>query len=500
MSEQASPPLISRLYIGDQTLDAGSGGVHAHLHPVSGAVQASVPLAGAAEVDTAVACAKEAFKTWRFWHPEKRRDVLLRLAQLIEQHAADFAALAVLDNGTALMAANHGAQIAKEWVAYYAGWADKLDGQLTASYGKQGEHSYTLPQPYGVIGIIITWNGPLISLGMKVAPALAAGNTIVCKPSELTPFAADLFTRLVFEAGIPRGVFNLVTGTVAAGEALVRHPDVRKVSFTGGPTAARRIMAACAEQLKPSLLELGGKSANLIFPDADLDTALPYAVVSSIGFMSGQGCAFPTRLLVHESIYDDVVARVAAIAGQMKVGDPGAPDTIVGPLVNAAACERVMGMIERAVESRAGRLVCGGTRLAGNYITPTVFADVDPRSEIAQVEVFGPVLVVMKFATEEEAVALANDTEYGLSAYIQTNDVRRIHRLAELLDAGTVYVNGARQIRANTPFGGLGISGIGAEGPGRSARGRCGGHRRRQRWRRGGGAAVGRPHAAGAGA
>ncbi|MDB5425394.1 MAG: aldehyde dehydrogenase, partial [Phenylobacterium sp.] len=336
-------------------------------------------------------------------------------------------------------------------------------------FDTRGEFSYSAPEPYGVVGIIITWNGPLISLGMKVAPALAAGNCVVVKPAELTPFAPDLYARLVREAGVPDGVFSLLPGGIEAGEALVRHPKVEKVSFTGGPIAARKILAACAEQLKPAVLELGGKSASLLFPDTDIDAACQRAVQWSIGVMAGQGCALPTRLIVHESIHDEVIEKLVAIAKSYKVGDPFEEGVRVGPLINAAACDRVMGMLDRVRSEKSGRIVMGGGRCGGslagkNYIEPTIIADVDPASEIAQIEVFGPVLIVMKFATEDEAVAIANDTEYGLAAYIQSDNAKRVHRLAERLKAGGVYVNGATQIYPHTPFGGLGVSGYGKEG------------------------------------
>jgi len=458
-----------KLRIAGRVLSEGSGGVHEHIDPVTGRAQARIPLAGKAEMDEAVEAAAAAFERWRRWAPEARRDVLLRLSELLKANTEEFARLAALDGGTPVTLGKAGVNLAVEWTAYYAGWADKLDGQVLSTYGTRGEFSYSSAEPLGVVGIIITWNGPLISLGMKVAPALAAGNCVVVKPSEMTPFAADLFGKLVAEAGIPPGVCTVIPGAVEAGDALVRHPKVEKVSFTGGPIAARKILAACAEQLKPAVLELGGKSASLVFPDADLDAVCAGAVYQSIGILSGQGCALPTRLLVHESIYDTAIEKLVAVARTIKTGDPFDPQTIVGPLINAAACERVLGMIERARSSGAGRIVIGGSRMqaavpGGHYIEPTILVDVDPASEIAQVEVFGPVLTVMKFRTEDEAVAIANSTAYGLAAYIQSNDVKRIHRLAERLRAGAVYVNGGSPIKANTPFGGMGLSGYGREG------------------------------------
>jgi aldehyde dehydrogenase (NAD+) len=326
----------------------------------------------------------------------------------------------------------------------------------------------TLPQPYGVIGVIITWNGPLISLAMKIPAALAAGNTVVVKPSELTPFCGELFADLVAQAGIPEGVVNVLPGDRAAGAALVVHPLVQKVTFTGGPTTAREILHSCAELMKPSVLELGGKSANIVFEDADLDVACFHGAFMSVGALSGQGCALPTRMLVHSDVYDEVVERVSAIAKGIPVGDPFDPATASGPVINQVALDRILAMIDRAKLDGA-RLVTGGARLGGAlargyFIEPTVFADVNSESELAQNEVFGPVLAMTSFGTDEEAIQIANSTPYGLSAYIQTHNLRRAHRIAEDLAAGEVLVNGARNLAVHRPFGGIGRSGFGKEG------------------------------------
>jgi aldehyde dehydrogenase (NAD+) len=461
--------LSAVLRIGHEEVSTGSGGKHEHRHPVSGEVQATIPLAGEAEVERAVEKAGRAFEGWRRTPPELRREILLRLAGLTREHTSEFARLAAHDGGTPMMMGAGMAVLAAEWTAYYAGWCDKLSGQLFSTFDTRNEFAYSVAEPIGVVGIIITWNGPLIGLAMKAVPALAAGNCVVVKPAEITPFAPDLFARLAQRAGVPDGVLSMLPGAVAAGEALVRHPKVEKISFTGGPAAARRILAGCAEQIKPSVMELGGKSASLLFPDADLDAACQRAVQWSIGVLAGQGCALPTRLLVHADVYDAAVAKLVEIASAYKVGDPFEPGIAVGPLISAAACERVMGMLERVRAESSGRIVLGGHRCGGalagkNFIEPTIIVDADPVSEIAQIEIFGPVLVVMKFRDEDEAVRLANCTPYGLAAYIQTNDVGRVHRLAERLKAGGVYVNGATQIRPHTPFGGLGISGFGKEG------------------------------------
>ncbi|MBF6207389.1 aldehyde dehydrogenase [Nocardia abscessus] len=460
----------AHLRYGDKVLDEGSGGFFDHRHPFTQQVQARIPLAGAKEVDEAVELADSVAGEWRRWSPEARRNVLNKLADLLLEHRQEFAELAALDGGTPTSYGLGGVDNAVNWTRYYAGWCDKLSGELLSTLDTRGQFAYTAPEPYGVVGIIITWNGPLISLGMKVAPALAAGNCVVVKPSEFTPFAPDLFARLVREAGIPDGVCSILSGGMEAGEALVAHPKVKKISFTGGPVAARHIMRSCAELLKPAVLELGGKSAALVFPDGgDLDMLAARALRWSIGVFAGQGCVLPTRLLVHEDIYDDLLDKLVEQVRGYKVGDPFDPEVTVGPLINAAAVERVCGMLDRARSEGAGRIVFGGGRPGGeladkNFVEPTIIADADPEHEIAQVEIFGPVLLVMKFSTEDEAVELANATPYGLGAFIHSTDLTRVHRLAERLNAGGIYVNGAKPNLPHTPFGGLGLSGFGKEG------------------------------------
>jgi len=459
-----------QLRYGDKVLDSGSGGVYEHRNPYTGAVQAVIPLAGAAEIDEAVELAAAQAQAWRRWTPEARRDVLTRFGDLLIEHRQDFADLQALDGGTPTQFGLRIIDNSISWARYYAGWVDKLSGELISTLDSRGYFSYTAPEPYGVIGAIITWNGPVISLGMKVIPALAAGNCVVVKPSEFTPFAPQLYARLLAQAGVPAGVCSILPGGPAAGEALVSHPKVAKVSFTGGPDAARKIMRACAEQLKPAVLELGGKTASIVFPDAgDLEAVAVRAVRDCIGVLAGQGCAVPSRLIVHEDIYDEVVERVTVVAATYKMGDPFDPEVKVGPLINAAAVERVRGMLDRARRDNAGRIVLGGNKARGdlvekNFIEPTIIVDADPSHEIAQVEIFGPVLLVFKFSTEDEAVALANCTPYGLGANIQSTSLTRVHRVAERLHAGGIYVNGARQNLPHTPFGGVGISGYGKEG------------------------------------
>jgi aldehyde dehydrogenase (NAD+) len=468
MIDMASRPAV-HLHIAGERFDTGSGGHHGHVDPSTGQIDATIPLAGPGEVDRAVNAADAAFRHWRRTPPEERRRLLLRLADLIEANAEEFGRRGTMDNGTPASVVGGMTGSAVEWTRYYAGWSDKITGELSSNFSSGvGELNYTLLEPYGVVGIIITWNGPLISLAMKIPAALAAGCTVVCKPSELTPFSAELFMDIVEEAGFPAGVCSILPGDAAAGEALVVHPKVRKVSFTGGPATASKILHACADTMKPVTLELGGKSANIVFDDADLETACGLGTMMSVGVLSGQGCAFPTRMLVQQPVYEDVVARVAMVAKGIPVGDPWDPTVLAGPVVNEAALERILGMIERAQKDGA-RLVTGGSRIGGDlaggyFIEPTVFADVDPDSELAQNEVFGPVLAMTPFADEEEAIRIANNTRYGLSGYIQSQSLSRGLRVAEELVTGEVLINGAANLRVQRPFGGIGISGMGKEG------------------------------------
>lgn len=457
------------LHIGAQALNKGSGGTFEHRNPTTGQVQAQVPLAGPAEIHQAIAAATDAFQSWRRWKPSQRRDVLLTLADLLAAHEAEFTRIAALENGAPVRSGGGRAMLAQQWTRYYAGWADKLEGSVTGAFIRGEDFTYSQPEPYGVIGIIITWNVPLVSLCMKVIPALAAGNCVVVKPSEYTPFTPELFMCLAKEAGIPAGVINTLPGTAEAGNALVAHRHIEKVTFTGGPATARKIMATCAEHLKPSVMELGGKSAYIVFADAALDSAVRDAVSMGLSAMSGQACILGSRVLVQRDIYASFLDKLVAAARQLTCGDPSDPTVSFGPVINGASCERILGMIQCAVEQRAGRLVLGGSRMGdewanGYFVEPTIFADVDPDADIAQEEVFGPVLCVMPFDNEAHAIALANNTRFGLAAYIHTQDVSRVHRVADQLHAGSVYVNGAFPVPAHSPFGGQGESGFGREG------------------------------------
>ena len=458
------------LRIGTELRTVGSGGVHEHVYPPTGQVQGSVPLAGVDDVDAAVRAAHEALGEWRAWRPAQRTRVLMKLAELMVTDREELARLSVLDNGMTHGMGHLMVDTMANWTAYYAGWADKIEGRVTSLPAQQRELAYTVAEPYGVVGIILTWNGPLISVGMKLIPALAAGNTVVLKPSELTPYATERVVQLAVDAGIPAGVISYILGGPETGDALVRHPLVQKVSFTGGPSTAQKILAACADSLKPAVLELGGKSANVVFSDADIDTAVTINAYGVLGTLGGQGCAIPSRMLVHDAVYDQVVDKVCAVVGGLRCGDPFDSGTVISPLITRAAQQRVLAMIARAQSEGAGKLLIGGGAPGGElasgfYVEPTVFGDVDPASELGQVEVFGPVLSLMRFSTEEEAIAIANGTPYGLASYVHTRDLGRVKRLTTQLHAGGVYVNGAQPVLGcELPFGGVGISGYGREG------------------------------------
>jgi aldehyde dehydrogenase (NAD+) len=453
------------LLIGGERLRDGSGAAFAHVNPATGRVQHEMRLAGAAEVERAVRVARGAFAGWRRSRPARRAEILGRLCELVARDGERLALLSALENGMpAWQFSGPQLGIVQAWLRYYAGFADKLEGLVTASWPAENLE-YTLPEPLGVVAAIIPWNAPMISLAMKVPAALAAGNCVIVKPAEFTPFTAMHFAELALEAGLPEGVLQVLPGAAECGEALVRHADVAKVSFTGGTVAARRVMAACAETLKPALYELGGKSANIVFDDADLAHAIPYSAAFPMN-NSGQGCQLPTRLLVHRPIYDTVVEGVRATVAHLKVGDPLAADTFMGPVVSEAALRRILADVERARAEGAGTLLCGGERLPGDgwFMAPTVFAGVDPRSRLAQDELFGPVLAIMPFDDEDDAVAIANATPWGLAGYVQTRDLRRAHRVAAQLECGNVYVNGAMNVHPAAPFGGVGLSGHGKEG------------------------------------
>jgi aldehyde dehydrogenase (NAD+) len=392
----------------------------------------------------------------------------MRLASLLEANSDELSGIGVLENGTPIaFAALACVDAPVDWLRYYAGWVDKLEGRVQPAH-PIASHSYSVHQPYGVVGLLIAYNAPQAFIGMKVSPALAAGNTVVLKPSEQAPWSSLRFGELCLEAGIPPGVVNVVPGNAVAGQALARHPGVNKLSFTGGAATATSIVQAAATQLTPVALELGGKSASIIFDDADLDTAL--ATAAQIGFVvqTGQACIAGSRILAHRRIHDEVVETLVDLAESVVVGDPSDHGTLMGPLISEGHRERVLATVADAERSGAGRRLVGGERMdelgSGFFMSPAVFADVDPASPLAREEIFGPVVAVIPFDTEDEAVALANDSDYGLAGYVFTEHLARAHRVAGALDAGYVSVNTFNALPATAPFGGFKRSGYGREG------------------------------------
>jgi aldehyde dehydrogenase (NAD+) len=455
------------MLIGGEWRPGGTEPAYAHRNPTTGRVQAEVGVAGAAEIDEAVAAAKAAFPAWRDLPADQRAGLLFRLADALEALGPEAAIVGALENGTPVNGLGP-ARYAAQWVRYYAGWVDKVDGQVVPTYPMTGL-DYIRPEPYGVVGLMVPWNGPLAGMGQKCSPALAAGNTVVVKPSEIAPFGAYQFAAVAEEVGFPPGVINVVAGGPAAGEALVRHPDVGKVSLTGGLASARKVMAAAAETLKPLALELGGKSANIVFDDADLDAAVPSAAALGVMMLSGQGCALPTRVYAQDGVYDRVVEGIVEAVGSVVVGDPLDEATVMGPVVTEQACERILGVIDRARSEGAGTLLAGGSRVGGDlasgyFIEPTIFGDVDHTSDVAREEIFGPVLSILRFRDEAEVVDKANDSQYGLAAYLHTRDSARAISVAHALEAGYVNVNGFAAMSPTAPFGGYKASGFGREG------------------------------------
>jgi acyl-CoA reductase-like NAD-dependent aldehyde dehydrogenase len=452
--------------VGDRRLSVAGNRSIDHIYAASGRRTVEVPLASPADIDTVVRTSREAFRQWRTLDVTTRRRLLFALGRAVADHAGELAAMSIIENGTPRVLAERMPNVARENLEYYAGWPDKITGDVHPVW-PLAAIDYSVLEPYGVIAGIIPWNSPIATVGQFAAQALAAGNCIVIKPPELTPFTAVRFGELALEVGFPPGVVNVVPGDGEVGSALVAHPGVDKIHFVGSGRTAKRIIQAAAENLTPVATELGGKSPTLIFADADLDSAVSLALRSCM-LNTGQGCYNGTRLLVEDAVYAEVVDRLREGTRDFGVGDPMSPDTVLGPVISEQARDRIMGVIGRAVHEGA-KLVAGGTRPGGDladgfFVEPTVLADVEPDAEVAKAEVFGPVLSVFRFRTESEALALANDTEYGLSAYVQTADVKRAHRFAAGLDTGMVWVNGTGGLSPSMPFGGVKQSGTGRIG------------------------------------
>jgi acyl-CoA reductase-like NAD-dependent aldehyde dehydrogenase len=452
------------LYINGAWTPAASKASFGSLNPYTGTSWATVPDAGTADVDRAVQAAHDALLgPWGSMSGFERAAVMRRLAAIVDRDAEELAQAESRDNGKLLREMLGQMRTLSSWLYYFSGAADKLQGE-TIPADKTNFLIYTRHEPVGVVAAIVPWNSPLLLMMWKLAPALAAGCTFVLKPSDHTPVSALEFAKRVDEAGFPPGVFNVVTSRSAAvSEALVRHPLVNKVAFTGSTATGVRVAQSAAAHLARVSLELGGKSAQVVFDDADFDAVLN-GIVAGIFAASGQTCIAGSRLLVQRGLHDRLVAALTERSARIRLGDPFDSTTEMGPLANPAQLATVTGFIERARKQGASMAYGGpSAELGGLFVNPTILTGVRPDMEIAQEEVFGPVLAVLAFDTEDEAIELANDSQYGLGAGVWTQNLARGHRVAHKLRAGTVWVNSYRAVAANAPFGGYGSSGWGRE-------------------------------------
>ncbi len=453
------------LLIGGEEVQARSGERFEVRNPATGEVVATAPSAGPADVDDAVAAARAAFPGWRDTPPARRAELLWNLGTRIRELAGELSQLETIDNGKPVgEALAVDIPLCSELFRYFAGWTTKIEGAVgTPSFGSF--HTYMRREPVGVVGAIIPWNFPLLMCGYKLGPSLAAGNTVVLKPAEQTPLSALRLAELITEVGFPPGVVNVVTGFgETAGAPLAAHRDVDKITFTGEHTTGQKIVEASKGNLKRISLELGGKSPSLVFEDADLDAALE-GTHGAVFFNQGQCCIAGARVLVHERLHEEFTERLAERARSIRLGNGLEPGTDMGPLVSEEQRRRVTGYIQVGVEEGA-RLVSGGAESGegpGYFVRPTVFADVGPEMRIMREEIFGPVAMVGSFSDEDEAVAFANDTHFGLAAGIWTRDVKRAHRVAARVNAGTVWVNTYGMFDAAIPYGGFKLSGYGKE-------------------------------------
>ena len=456
------------ILIGAHRVAAGDGRTIEVEDPATGKIIAHVPAGGAHEVDAAVTAARKAFESraWSRMRPLDRARIIETIARKIEENAAELALLESYDNGKAV---HHALAVdvpaAVDIFRYMAGWASKIAGQVNPISGDGRQyHSYSVREPIGVVGQIVPWNYPLAMAAWKIATALAAGCTIVLKPSEVTPLTALRLAELALEAGLPEGVLNIVTGYGhEAGQALVEHPGIDKIAFTGSTRVGKQIVQTAARDLKRVTLELGGKSPSLIFADADLDKAALGAALA-IFFNSGQVCLAASRLYVERSVYDQVLEGVAKVAQSFKLGHGRDPDTMLGPLVSRAQQQRVLDYIDQGRAAGAEIVTGGGTGpTEGYFVEPTIFPNPDPDAAIVREEIFGPVLVATPFDDPEEVIKTANNTRYGLAANIWTRDLSRAHLTARKLQAGTVWINTHGMNDPSAPFGGVKESGWGRE-------------------------------------
>jgi len=431
------------------------------IEPATGESIATVPQQSSDDVDRAVRAADAAFRgEWRRMNTRSRARVLQRLSQLIRNNADELAKLESRNVGKPIRDSRDEVALAANCFEYYAGAVNKIGGQ-TIPAAAPGI-LMTFREPVGVCGIIVPWNFPVAITSWKIAPALAMGNTVVLKPAEQTPLTALQIAKLALEAGMPEGVLSVVTGQGSVvGEALIRHPLVRKIAFTGSTEVGMNVMRAAADDIKRVTLELGGKSANVIFDDCDFDRAVASAVSSSLG-NAGQDCCARSRILVHQPIYDRFTKALVDAFQKVKVGEPLADETEMGPLVTATHRQRVVGYVESG-KSEGATLATGGNVSGHAYLEPTVFVDVKPQMSIVREEIFGPVVAVMPFRDEAQAIELANDSMYGLSGSIWTRDIARAMRVARAIETGNLSINSGSSVHLEGPFGGVKRSGIGRE-------------------------------------
>jgi aldehyde dehydrogenase (NAD+) len=458
-----------RLLIGGQWIEAAGGTTFDSINPSDGSVIARIADGGAKDIDSAVEAARRAFEgPWRRSRPYERQLLLLKLADLVEARFEELAALDTLDMGIPVSRVKDNKARAVGMIRYYASHAVMIHGDTLQNSVPGNHFSYTVKEPVGVVGAIIAWNSPLTASIMKICPTIAAGCTVVLKPSEEASLTPLRLGELCLEAGFPEGVLNIVTGRGAvAGAALTSHPGVSKIAFTGSVETGQRIVAASAGNIKRLSLELGGKSPHIIFADADLETAAPVAAMGVFG-IAGQSCQAGTRLFVQRKVYDDFTRLVADVGRKLVVGDSRDPATEMGPLVSARQLKRVSGYLDSAF-SEGARAVTGGRQLSegalakGYFVAPTVFADVRDDMRIAKEEIFGPVISALPFDDEDEVIRRANAATFGLGGGVWTRDIGRAHRVANSLQSGMVWINSYNTLDPAVPHGGVKMSGYGRE-------------------------------------
>jgi betaine-aldehyde dehydrogenase len=460
-------PIRHQLFIGGRFVDAADGQTLATLNPHDNSVIAEVSLAGRDDVDRAVAAAKAAFPKWSRMAAADRGRILLRLADLIEANAEELARLESLDTGHPLKD-SRALDVPRTAACYryFGGMADKFQGDVVPV--EAGFLNYLLREPVGIVGQVVPWNFPLMFTSWKMAPALAAGNCVVMKPAEITPLSSLKIAELMAEAGMPEGVVNIVPGLGSvAGQYIAEHPEIAKIAFTGSTATGRRIVTASAGNLKKVQLELGGKGANIVFDDANLVAAVNGSAWA-IFHNQGQACIAGSRLMLHEKIADAFLEKFAALAKSIRLGNPLDAATEMGPLTSAMHRDRVLGYVNVARE-QGGEVIAGGKAPAdaalakGCYVEPTIVRAKSPGDRVAQEEVFGPFVTVLTFKDDDEALAIANGTKYGLGSGLWTSQLQRAHRFAAGLKAGMVWINSYKRVNPGSPFGGVGQSGYGRE-------------------------------------